>query len=666
MLKWFRQHNKWILVFGMSFLMIAFLVPMSALQMFGKPQDEAIGSLAGQKLTMGDRQIADGQMQVLRRISLVHFLPLQASEDPVLRWMLMLHEAKAMGLSASEAEINEILETETAKKTAKDFGVTVEAVREIVRDGITVHRYMYMVDPDWWMRMPLPPQMRQLRQMYSGRGPSSYMTRPLLKHLINDEFASVGISMVEVSSDTYVKKASASDAKALNALFEKYKGEFKDKGEPYGFGYKFTDRVKLEYISIPLDRLIKKVKIRDDEIFSHYQNNKKDFQIPLGPPQRDPNAPPTAMGQQSYEEARGRIINLLTSRKARAMADEIIQLAQNLLSKNARTVPEDHNGFRDVASALKRGWKPLPLPEVVNSIQKQFDVLVDYSKYDQEWLDREALGNLKGIGAATLPMVPGNRSFKPPFVITEQGVRDGGFDYVMSARGFEAKEHQLAKHRLQAMLPGKPLEGADGSRYLFRLLDVSKSREPKNLDEVRGQVEKNAQSIAAYKFLQGQSDQWLKRAATEDFKEIAKELKVSVLSPSPFPRRRSSQAPPVTPIGISKQFVDAVWAVADQVQAAGGVEKASMKQRAAVVAVDRKRNLYLVRIDKLSPMSKSMYNIIVSSSMSQNMYAGAMFSDRAMPRSPLSLFNLGKRLGYIDAEGKSLKSPDDSTDSQAN
>ena len=150
-----------------------------------------------------------------------------------------------------------------------------------------------------------------------------------------------------------------------------------------------------------------------------------------------------------------------------------------------------------------------------------------------------------------------------------------------------------------------------------------------------------------------------------------------MLSPAAFSRRvffRAGQVPNVTPIGANEQFVNGAWNLADQVQLAGGVDKATMQQRTGVVAVDRKRNLYLVRIDKLSPMTKSSFNSFANLPMFQNMFTTAMFSDRQMPSSPLALPALGKRLGYLDSEGKSLKSPDeddssdssDSPDSEAN
>jgi len=650
MLKFFRKYNKWILSIGGSILMIAFLVPYGAGQMINQPTDEPIGTLAGQELTIADRVYASDQMQAISSVWPPLLMGLDRGQDPALRWLLIVHEAKAMGLSASNAQINARINS-VPKDVSKGKNLVAEAagnvgrnhdfVYEAFRNLITIEQYINLIS-----------------------GGDVRLTKPLLRRFISDFTSTVKVSLIEVSSSTLLDKAPKPTQEQLEKLFEKYSKNFKGEGEPYGFGYKYPDRVKLEYLAVPIDRVIKTVQVRDEEIYSYYQKNKQEFAVPASGATPDSSGPQLTRVRE-YKEVRAQIENKLRGIKARQLAEEMVQLAQNMLARDAAAVPDDNRGYRNVEAGRKRGWKPMPFDEVIKRIEKQFGVLPDYYRHDKNWLDRDALGLLKGLGAATLPPMPSNPEVSPPFVITEAGIKGGGFDYIGSARSFSPKGHPLIKHRLQKDLPSKPLQGADGSRYLVRLRDVAPSGEPESLDEVRQEVVSDARRLNAYEMLLNERDQWARRAAKEDFEKIAKELKASVLTPTAFTRRMMfspKQAPNVVPIGQSNEFVDQVWTQAQQVELAGGVEKASMPQRTAAVKVDTKQSIYLVRIDELKPMTKSQFAQWSSPRM-MRFLEQSLFRDTGQTQSPLALHVLAKRVGFLDAEGKSLKPPGEDSES---
>ena len=77
--------------------------------------------------------------------------------------------------------------------------------------------------------------------------------------------------------------------------FEKYKNYFPDQispDNPYGFGYKLPDSVRLEYIAVKLDDVAETVtRPIQEDIESFYQRNRERFAIQVPSDPNDPNSP---------------------------------------------------------------------------------------------------------------------------------------------------------------------------------------------------------------------------------------------------------------------------------------------------------------------------------------------------------------------------------------
>ena len=106
MLKFFRKYNKWILVVGASVLMVVFLLPSGGKWLMPSPIDQPVGEVDGRTITLGEQRRAVSELRVLgvigqRTAGLEGlFTSLSGLDDP-LAYVLALHEAKKLGLSAS-------------------------------------------------------------------------------------------------------------------------------------------------------------------------------------------------------------------------------------------------------------------------------------------------------------------------------------------------------------------------------------------------------------------------------------------------------------------------------------------------------------------------------------------------------------------------------------
>ena len=99
MLKWFRKYNKIILTAGASFLMVAFLLPAGG-QMFNRGrQERAVGYIDGVEVTYVDRNRAADDLKIINAVHPI--LSSMIGTNDALTYLLMVHEARSMGLDAS-------------------------------------------------------------------------------------------------------------------------------------------------------------------------------------------------------------------------------------------------------------------------------------------------------------------------------------------------------------------------------------------------------------------------------------------------------------------------------------------------------------------------------------------------------------------------------------
>lgn len=670
MFKFFRKYQAYILGVGVSLLMVVFLIEgaMPSLRRGGAGggidlSGEPIGKLHGETITNGDYQTAKFDLQNLGRLSNMLLMTVGQDDNAARAWMLMLRDAKAMGIAASEQDASLVLQAvglnddAAVTKAARNIEVTVAALRESAKHFAIVRQYKALVLgvqleplPTWaekFLRLGaiindpgssgLDPQLRFffLRQAaveLASTDLRARVSRPVAERFMSDQQSNVKVTMLAISAASRAEKAPEPDAAALQALFDKYKnrvaGDAAGLGEdePH-LGYRFPDRVKLEYLAITSESLHKKVRIDEAEAIKYYNDHKTEFANFSDPAASQPSTKPAIM---PYEEARGMILSRLREQKAFELGDRMIKAAAALLAGDMRSLKEE-NGYHEMPAS----WSPVPLSAVATKLQAQFGVLPEVVRIEDRWLDRAALAKVAGIGDAILPM-GGNR-------------RAGLVDYVMSAREFKPKsDDPLISLRLQAKAPSQPMVSMDGTRYLFRLTAAEAARSPEKLDEVRDQVTADARKVAAFKALEADKSALLAKLNSTDIDKLASELKGRVLTPAEFKRRTVSQrgemsVPVVEDVGESKTFVDTVMDAAE-LGGSGTPTTQPAAGKTVAVAVPANLTLYLVRIDKFTPIRRDE----LENATSNPLIAAGLY-DRLMGSSLLNPFSydaLSKRLKY--------------------
>ncbi|MEX0775042.1 MAG: hypothetical protein WD042_04930 [Phycisphaeraceae bacterium] len=678
MFKFFRKYNKWLLAVGGSLLMIVFLLPNLGGGGGGGVANVTLGYAFGDKVTQAQLNTARSELDVLRSYDPT----LDDRGDASLAWVLMQRDAARMGLDVSDAEVSLIMQTLGLDDAAlaqlrERLGIPADMVRQafahwavsqIYADLVSglrikppVERAEYLrslsqLDYSYYQQLQeftqgdarnmqqLEMTLNLLNQIYMSQRTGLLIARqapprisePALKHFIFDALARARVSAVPVTYYRFMTEVDKPSAELMQELFDKHKSDLAGEGKPYGFGYRRPDRVKLEYLSVPLDRLEKHVKVEEADAYDYYNKHKDEFTstLPTTQPGEADEAPKTFV--QPWGEVRDQIRAALRAQRAEQLGDRMIKDAQSLLSINVTTQP-DKDGYKD----LSRGWQPRALSEVAGELQQRYGVLASVVRLEQ-WLDRSNLTNLREIGESQ--MLAGAGANAPRFV-----------PYVMSAKELApADDNPLIAMRLQVGAPSQPMVNRSGDRLVFRLTAGEPARTPEKLDEARADVEYNARQLMAYRLLLAELPKWRDMAQQRPLKDLANDQSATVIDSGLFTRReltgQGAKAPQVPGIGASEAFVDAVFKLVEQVADQGPVKNLPQEQRADAIPVDQRLTVYLTVLEDVRPLTRNEYL-----KQARNEASAAVGTYLTMlegrPSQPLLIETLKKRTSYAEVGG---------------
>jgi hypothetical protein len=649
MLKFFRKYNKYILTVGVTLLMITFLIQPTLSMFRPTVADTTIGTIGEQELTLDDQRAAKNDLDALEAIAPV-LAQLSASRDST-QWMLMLRDAQAMGINASNAEIDAMLlgmniDDKQLAQLARKIGVSQDTARRAIGHWLIVQQYVELVyglahlplsgDGSTPSRLGFYAAAANLIQQ--GRIPQAIMelesskgaariSDPLRQHFLQDLYATATITAVPVDAGRYQPQPPTRDS--IEALFNQYKDQFPGQSQPYGFGYRIADKVKIEYLRIPFQKVRDSVSVEEADALSYYQEHPEEFKVT----QPTSDTPAATADIRPYDAVRRQIIDQLKSKAAESLIARITKTAQALMLEDSKKWTET-DGYKN----LPPDWQPVPLTQVAAQLQQQFSVLPDVIRRDDQWMTAEDLASLPDIGDSA---ARGEKNYIP-FA-----------DYAFTCRELRQGQPTLPTHpslHLQARLPSATLESIDQTRYIFRLFDIAPGRVPDSVDEALDQATRDAARLAAYQQLKTDSETWLNRARTEKLDALAAELGAPVLTPQPFTKRTlgyqaNLELTDIPNIGKSEPFIQQVFALAEKLPLDTDLKQTPDPERTLAIPVDGKQQLFLVQLRDYHPMTQEQYSGIVRLIRSGTLINQATLHDQHPPN-PVSVEELSLRLDY--------------------
>ncbi len=470
MFKFLRKYSVWILGFGGSLLLIAFLAPNVIQQLA-----QRAGYAGTKQATVGDGESVGydqwqkniTESQIIDRLGVS--LPGIGSIDSPSHWFLLTREADLAGLTPALNALT--VDSATITNIARNTGVRPITVLETLAHLEGVQR---------------------LIQTYQGVGRFSDRR---IHNAADTYLSSVAVETVVIpaeSSDTNVSE------ETLLAQFEAWKDVPAGEGDQ-GFGYKLPDRFKVEWIHIPATSIRQAAKVGDD--FST-REQRKFWRRNEGDP-RFPNLEGVTEIPEVVSDA------FLDTLSERTRAEMSRTMSEQL--RLPRRGFEEQDGF----VVLPDNWseQQLSLEELASTIQGTFSI--DLPAYGSvgEWTST--------ADAAEIPILG---------EVTATNLGDTPVTYstlIAAAKEFGGN----GIYRVQQDVAAPIVETDSGELFVFRITDTDPSRAPANLDEARASVQADASRLQQWDTLQAELGEIQNDARNNGMLQVAMDNNSSVSRP---------------------------------------------------------------------------------------------------------------------------------------
>ncbi|HEY8667633.1 MAG TPA: hypothetical protein VIL86_13275, partial [Tepidisphaeraceae bacterium] len=499
MYKFFQRNQKKLMAIFAAGLMIVFILPNNART--GANRDRVEGYFGKDVLNANETENAHREWQQLQHMSIgkngmsMGYLLQQMLGPRAMQeidghremYILLIKEAEKMGISVSRDSIETLL--------VNDFGL--DGPGALQTDAAANLRQMLT-------------HLFLVKGAYERAASIVKVSDPQREHALAEEYQTIRLNLVELSANGFAA-AVAPTTQEVDKQFRDYALEDSDtingiqdpqklklSANPFGFGYRYPNRVKLQFITISRDAVVQAVKAKNSEYDwdvaerIYYGEHKADFPTPpatkpapttaelmLGPSSQPATAPTsqasTQPAIQPFEQVRDQIKELLVKPEADKLQQDIRERIASVMSADFKAFQAKRSATTAPVSSLGVGYDQYEyLHNLADMIQKQFDVRVSAQDLKTGYLSQKDLKALKGIGDAEYRGIP-----FPTYAMFA--------DKFFSPDSAEARNPML----LAAWKPSAPLTDKDNNIYIFRLTDLEPSHAPATIAEVQNQVEQD-------------------------------------------------------------------------------------------------------------------------------------------------------------------------------
>ncbi len=491
MYKLIQKNKKKLLAFFGVFLMIVFILPSTVGH--GNRGNPIEGTLDGRDVFFSEISQAHRELEMLNRLPLRmqgvgRQIPalailgpgmMQIQEHPDL-FFLLKYEAQKMGIVVSKDRLESMLTNQVDTQGLN--GRQLDQAREALHSLLMV-------------------------QGAFGRSAGAIKaSRPLRDRAVAEAFQEISIRYVEFDADAFTDAAPQPTDARIQAHFDQYKDTLPivDRDEnPFGFGYRYPNRVKLQYITLSREQVKAAVAAQHDaqrwevEAYKHYQRNPQ-----LYPADRDQSSAEsnfeiadllqssdtqtaTRPTTQPFEDVRARIIDRLqneeTDKRMATLASRINSIL--VADYNASRPADSESADTDAPTSLGAPYESHEyLQRLASRIQQQFNVLPAITSLNERFLTREDLEALPGIGQTALAGV--------------------GFPAYATSRiaPFQSDAEPARGERPLALFePSRTIEDLPGNVYIFRVTAADPSHPAQNLDTVKDKIVADLLAAEKYK-----------------------------------------------------------------------------------------------------------------------------------------------------------------------
>jgi len=609
-----RKYGKYILVIMGVVLMITFVSPRFSNS--GTNANGVRGLLGGKKVTNNDIRIAEFEANLLRSFVTdnprrYQFLPpdrLLGTRDPNLMWYLLVQEARQNGIAATESEVTGAIQ---------GTGTTEEEFQKFLSDhGSTQRDFRLAVQHELMIRKLAETAMRSVP-----------VSLPQLEYIADQMRSTVQVTYAaQEVGKLFSSKPFEPAEDAINHQFELYKGVLASTGEKepplidghtYPFGYKWPDRVKVEYVKFDRAGIRSLIKPTQDDVIEAYQTYKADpSRFKTEGPSVTQVGPSTQPKFKPFEDVKAQLIDEQIDARVTKLMRKMTERAQTLAQDAWKDAKLDDKGYYE--ELPRESWPKFE--SIATDIQKQREFLGYLPDVYQDgvWRGERDLAELPGIGQAVL------QTPREQIAFTRLATR---------VRALLEKNDPLTRLHLQLGVAGPLLmeveknekgEAKVKSMYLYRVSFAEKSHEPAKVEEVRDQVVRDLKKLSSYEGLKKQAEALATESEHGSLARLAETRGFAVKTTTPFARMEVKYRqvvmygyPMQLPAGLGMAQVPGLGDVPEFVSAAFGLvaqEKATTQAAGKRVSpivtlpLDRKLEVFVLSLAKYEPATVDAFN----------------------------------------------------------
>ncbi len=510
MYRYFDKHGKKTLAFFGAFLMVAFLLPTSGLHCSHGLGTH--GAVAGKPVNAIDVESAHYRLESLQSLQVVN--PQTGQHEPAwnrifgfggmpgmagqlyqqinantLTWFLLVSEAQQSGAAASEPEVDSFFTSQANPQVITQRNpnlvlrpLTNEKMREDYRQSV---------------RLGLAVRDQFFRSL--GR---VKISRPMIEQSLAEQAQQVKARLAIFDADEYLAQIGEPTEDELKLQFEAFSstpaGTIDPNKNPFGFGYRVPDRIKVQYFVIPASEVeAAVVKSKDDFAWEedarvYFDKNWSQFLPPEPDPSTQPAStqPATAPVKPAFESVSDKVYEALRrpliDAKRRTIANLITERLNDDYTKAAeKNTPPATQKIADstVAGDVKIGSYEYLL-KVRDEVQRRQHVTVAVVN-EGSLLSEIELRGKPGIGLAIAtdgpPAERGTFAAQYLFKNVKQ--------FVNSADGMPG--------RLDLLQPSRSFSD-QAATYIVRVVEADPSHAPALMNDVRDQLIKDVKRKNAF------------------------------------------------------------------------------------------------------------------------------------------------------------------------
>lgn len=558
MTNFIRDNSKKLLAVLGVVLMIAFILPSQSQLFNDRANRYLVGTAGGSKVYNTDLARAKQQWDLLENMVVIS--P-EANQNRVEYVASALRRNPAFNILAEQVsnhpEAFYLLQQEAEKNGVivqpSDMDEEFKRRRFAVRLQNGVVASLEDADPNTQAAVrDAVAALVRVERSFTRAMTAMKISRPLREHEIARQLQQIQLEAVELAASDLLSQVPAPTPDDLKKQFDAFADYYPDsppsQQNPHGFGYRYPNRVTLQYLGVRHDDVrntVLKTKSTYDwtvDARKYYKLRQSQFQttqpakpdatpatLPAGFASTRPTSGPTT---KPFEEVRDEVVEQL-------MAPEILRKARDLQDRINTRLRADYDAWH------AQNPNPKSTPATQSSAQASTASADDASGYASfEYLQKLAVEMQQQTGI--LPVIASLNQYQTDKDLQRvDGIGQAYGQGLVNQIPFPTYATQLAAEVVPMAERNKPivlplykpsqvLRDAAGSSYVFRLTGALPAAKPGSIDEVADAVQRDWKTARAYELTLKRARDLLDSAKRTSLASAAKEANLKSATTGTF------------------------------------------------------------------------------------------------------------------------------------